>query len=146
MISDLFLNDIFLATIISLCICQVWKTLQRWVEKKKLDIREIYSTGGMPSSHTTLVTAMTLSVGFHEGFSSSIFIVALFISAVIIRDAVGVRRTVDDLISYVNRIVKEKKIGLEQIIKIAGHTPVQVFVGFLLGAGVVMVMHFMRVM
>jgi acid phosphatase family membrane protein YuiD len=146
LVYELLTNQIFLATVVALVICQVWKTVHSWVEKKKMDLKEIYSTGGMPSSHTTLVTAMTISVGFQEGFASALFIVALFVSMVIIRDALGVRRTVDDLIRYVNRIVREKKIGLEQIIKIAGHTPVQVFVGLLLGAAVAIMMHFVQVM
>ena len=67
---------------------------------------------------------------------------SLFISAIIIRDALGVRRTVDDLIRYINKIIKEKKVGLKQIVKIAGHTPVQVIVGMFLGVIVSIVIHY----
>ena len=146
MVHAFFTNEVFLATIMAFVICQLWKTIGTWIKKKKFDIHQILTTGGMPSSHTTTVTALTISTGFQEGFASPLFIALFFISLIIIRDALGVRRTVDDLIRYVNRIIKEKKMGMDQIIKIAGHTPVQVCVGLLLGAAVAIVIQFMKVM
>lgn len=142
-ILELLTNKIAVTTVIALFTCQVWKVIHNLIETNKLNIKKIYATGGMPSSHTTLVAALTVSVGFNEGFTSNLFIISLFFSAIIIRDALGVRRTVDDLIKYVNKIVKENKFGLEQIVKIAGHTPVQVLVGALLGVGIAIISHFL---
>lgn len=142
---EIFTNEIFLATVVSFAACQLWKTVHNWIVARKFDVNQIFATGGMPSSHTTTVTALTISVGFSEGFASPLFISLIFISLIIIRDALGVRRLVDDIIRNMNMMIKGK-LGFKTIIQIAGHTPVQVLVGALLGAAVTIGMHFMRVM
>ena len=68
-----------------------------------------------------------------EGILSNLFLVSLVFSLIVIRDAIGVRRTVDDLISYVNKIIKRRRLGLKDITKITGHNPIQVFIGILIG-------------
>jgi uncharacterized protein len=138
----LFTNEIFIVTIISFAICQLVKTITGFIAKKKFDVSLLMATGGMPSSHTSTVTALTLGVGFSQGFASPLFVVTLFISLIVIRDALGVRRTVDSLIKYTNKLIKGKKLGLKQITKIAGHTPLQVFGGLLLGVVVTLIIHY----
>ena len=101
------------------------------------------ATGGMPSSHSTFVVSLALSIGFKEGFLSSIFLVSIGFALIIIRDAFGVRRTVDDLIKSVNKIIKSKKLKITSIRKIAGHTPVQVIIGTLLGVVIAVLIEFL---
>lgn len=141
-IKQLFMNEIFLSVLIATVICQVWKGIGRSITEKKIDWRQFYANGGMPSSHTTFVIALSLSVGFAEGFTSTIFLVALAFSLIIIRDAMGVRHIVDDVIKHVNAIMKKDKIEQPKITKTAGHTPFQVFVGLLLGLAVTIIVHY----
>ena len=141
MIQQLLTNNIFIAGIMALVVCHVWKVIHKSIKTKTLALKELYSTGGMPSSHTALVTAFTFRVGVQEGFSSAIFIISLFVSGIIIRDALGVRRTVDYLIQHMNKIIDKKNIKIAKINQIAGHTPLQVFVGFLVGVMITIIIH-----
>jgi acid phosphatase family membrane protein YuiD len=141
-IRQLFTNEIFLSVLIATAICQIWKGIGKSIEEKKLDWRQFYANGGMPSSHTTFVTSLSLSVGFVEGFTSTIFLVSLAFSLIVIRDAMGVRHIVDDVISHVNMLMKKEKISGDVIRKIAGHTPFQVVVGFILGIIITLIVHY----
>lgn len=99
-----------------------------------------WKTGGMPSSHSSMSSALTVAVGFEEGFTSSIFIVAFFFTCIVIRDSMGVRLLTGKLARKVNvlamdynrRELNEKKhIKISKIVE--GHTVSEVFVGIILG-------------
>src|SRR3990170_4411086 len=55
------------------------------------NVRSFLAVGGMPSSHTALVTAVTVSVAFVEGFSS-LFFVSLAFAVIVVHDALKVRK------------------------------------------------------
>lgn len=141
MIEQIITNRIIQSVVLTTFVCQVWKVLHKVIWEKKWDLGVFWATGGMPSSHTTLVVALTLSVGYAEGWLSTIFLVTLGFSLLFIRDAIGVRRTVDDLIKTVNNIIKHKKLEFDMIRKIAGHTPVQAFIGALIAAVITIAIH-----
>ncbi|MBI5398138.1 divergent PAP2 family protein, partial [Candidatus Woesearchaeota archaeon] len=130
--SPLIQNEIIVSVVAAFAVCQCIKLITASAERKKFTPGVIFETGGMPSTHSAFVASLALSVGFVEGFLSSIFLLALGIAMVVIRDAIGVRRTVDDLIHAVNSIIQTKRMRMEHIRVIAGHTPVQVFVGVVL--------------
>jgi len=100
--------------------------------------------GGMPSSHTAFVAALATMVGLREGFDSAVFAVALLVFIVVVRDAVGFRREIGRNATLTNTIgkavLKNKKINWlpERI----GHTVPQVFVGFLFGSGIAVILFF----
>lgn len=98
----------------------------------------LWRTGGMPSSHSSLVTSLCVSIGFRNGLQSDLFIFSLCFFLVVIRDAFGVRRSSGIQAKKLNEIgneLKDKKIienykGLKEV---DGHTPMEVLCGCLFG-------------
>ncbi len=133
MIQELVTNQIFVSVLITGFISEIWKFMDTSIRAKKIKWKVIFATGGMPSSHSSFVLSIATSVGLVEGFTSSIFLVALGFAMIVFRDAFGVRRAVDNLSNTINGIIQEKKLGITQIFKIAGHTPVQAIVGAVVG-------------
>jgi acid phosphatase family membrane protein YuiD len=132
-IKEFLTNPVFLSVMIAAVICEVWKFIDGSVRAKKISWSALFDTGGMPSSHANFVCAIATAVGLVEGFTSSIFFVSAGLAVIVVRDAFGVRRDVDKMAKTINDIIKEKKIGIQQILKITGHSPVQVVAGTLLG-------------
>ena len=93
--------------------------------------------GGMPSSHTAVVVSLTTMVGKSEGITSPIFGVALIFAFIVMYDAAGVRRAAGKQAELLNKIVNTPGLtGVqvsEKLVEVLGHTPVQVFVGALIG-------------
>lgn len=133
MLKELITNQIFLSVIITVVICEVWKFIDSSMRKKRIDWSALVTTGGMPSSHATFVCAIAVSVGMVEGFASTVFFISAGLAIIVVRDAFGVRRDVDKVAKTVNEIIKDKKLGINEIMKITGHTPVQVVVGSIAG-------------
>ena len=141
-IKALFLNPIFLSTACALCIAQVLKTVifilsgRRGKTKELIEIT-IWRTGGMPSSHAAVVSAMTTSIAFVEGIASNLFVFSFWFMLVVIRDAVGVRRSAGLLARALNNLgrqISEKNdVNFNPVKEIQGHTPLEVAVGILLG-------------
>jgi len=97
--------------------------------------------GGMPSSHSALVTGLGVSVGFLCGFASVEFAISAVFAAIVMYDAAGVRLSVSRQSVVLNRILQELRERRPQDIprdvrELIGHTPFQVFAGAILGGGV----------
>lgn len=97
----------------------------------------VWRTGGMPSSHSSMVTALATSIGFSNGVGSPIFTLSLFYGILIIRDALGVRRAAGVQAQVLNRLGAQLARGglvdFEPVKEVIGHTPSEVSVGVLLG-------------
>ena len=106
----------------------------------------LFSTGGMPSSHSATVLALTTAAALHEGLGSPSFAIGCILSIIVIIDAVGVRYETGKQSKMLNKIVKEMFTDTEHaethFKEFIGHTPLQVFVGALLGIGVGVAMFF----
>jgi len=149
-IKSLFENIIFLSTITSLFVAQILKmvlfVLSR-KDKKKLAILEtlFWRTGGMPSSHSALVCSLATSTGIKEGIASNFFIFSLVFAMVVLRDSMGVRRSAGLQARALNSLGKQSvdKIGIDfsSVKEIQGHTPLEVFVGSLLGITIAVLFH-----
>ncbi len=92
----------------------------------------------MPSSHSALVACICTMIGFHAGITSDVFLLSLCFYLVTIRDAVGVRRANGIHAKRINEIgefLREKGLYKEyqKLKEVDGHTPMEVFVGSLLG-------------
>ena len=91
----------------------------------------------MPSSHSSLVTALCTSIGFKHGVTSDIFLLALAFMLVVIRDAVGVRRSSGIQAKTLNELgnqLKEKNlVDFKPVKEVQGHKPLEVIMGCLLG-------------
>jgi acid phosphatase family membrane protein YuiD len=96
-----------------------------------------FSTGGMPSSHSALMTGMTCAIGLFDGVRTPVFALAVAISMVIIYDAAGIRRQAGIHASRINMMINELFSGHPvseiQLKEVLGHTPRQVLAGTLLG-------------
>ncbi|MDR3161052.1 MAG: divergent PAP2 family protein [Spirochaetaceae bacterium] len=137
-----FENPIFLSSVSSWLFSQLVKTVVVLLRSPGKSIREIlatiaWRTGGMPSSHSSLVAAMTVSVAFKEGIQSNLFIVSFCFAMVVMRDAIGVRRSSGlqaRTLNMLGRYTAEKlAIEYHPVKEIQGHTPLEVLVGALLG-------------
>ena len=105
------------------------------------DVRHLLSEyGGMPSSHSAFVISLVTTIGLSEGLSSPMFAVALVYALITIRDAIGLRRTLERQSTILNALLKqngsEKNKELPTLPEHVGHTPTQVFAGSVLGASV----------
>jgi len=141
-IKSLFENIIFLSTVTSLCVAQILKMVTYVFthrNKKLLDIIEamIWSTGGMPSSHSAIVCSLATSTGIKEGIASNYFIFSLFFALIVLRDSFGVRRAAGLQAKALNSLGKQsaEKTGLEfqSVKEIHGHSLLEVLAGASLG-------------
>lgn len=132
-----FHNKIFLSGFIAWSIAQVLKIVTHYIQHKELDLTRIVGSGGMPSSHSSLVMGISTGIGIKYGWGSDIYILALVFSVIVMYDASGVRRSVGKQAIILNRIIKNlyqhKKIQEAKLKEFVGHTPKEVFAGALLG-------------
>ena len=140
--TQLLRNDVFLSAALSLFMAQFVKALIILLTKRKAGLSEIISTlvwrtGGMPSSHSALVLAITTSIGYSSGVNSDVFVLSFFFSLVVIRDAMGVRRAAGVQARSLNalgaRLSKRLHIQFKPVKEINGHTFPQVLAGSLMG-------------
>ena len=120
MFYEFVVSQIFASVVVASVICQIWKFIGKSFMTKRLDWYSLIATGGMPSSHATFVCALAVSVGMVDGFLDSIFFVAAGFAIIVVRDAFGVRHTVDRLNRNVNEIIRKKKIVVV-LLKIVNH-------------------------
>ena len=75
-------------------IAQFYKFVVFFLANKQINFKRLFQTGGMPSSHSSFMMAMTISTGLIAGFDSVVFAIALTIALVVMYDAAGLRRAV----------------------------------------------------
>lgn len=125
------------AAMISWAIAQGSKIILTLITEKRFDATRIVGTGGMPSSHSALVMALTFSVGKYNGFGSPLFAMALIFSFVVMYDAAGIRRAAGKQAEIINMLLLKHEVpDMEKLKELLGHTPLEVFVGGLLGIAV----------
>ena len=129
-----------LPALLAWAIAQVLKVCIISVRKRHLDLRVLAETGGMPSSHSAIVAALTTAVGRLNGVTSDVFAIALIFSIVVMYDAQGVRRAAGRQAAILNRLVDDlmARQGFHEtrLRELLGHTPVEVLVGAALGIAV----------
>ena len=134
----------FLAVFLAWILAQTVKVILGIIREKRFNFRWLVSTGGMPSTHSAAVAALSTVVGFYYGFGSIVFAITIVFSLVIMFDAAGVRRNVGRQASLLNQIVDdiyEKGAVKETRVRdLLGHTPIEVFVGAAIGILVVIVL------
>ena len=88
-------------------IAQLIKVFIYIITHKKINFKIFTTTGGMPSSHTAGVIALSTSVGIIEGFDSMFFAISIGFSLVVMQDASGIRRAAGKTAATLNRLVDE---------------------------------------
>lgn len=136
-------NPVWLACVFSWLIAQFIKTSISLIYGRIHSLTDlfenlIWKTGGMPSSHSALVTSLCVTIGFRNGIGSDIFIFSLVFFFVVIRDAFGVRRSTGIQAKKLNELGSELSrkniISSYKVLKeVLGHTPTEVICGCVLG-------------
>lgn len=147
-------------SIIAMMLAQLLKLPIQYIFDKKWTPSIIFSTGGMPSSHSAFVTALTLSLALTEGVTSPYFAISFVLAGVVIHDAVGIRReagkhatVLNQMSEEVESLVKEFRKGedrdnivIESRLKeLLGHEPIEALTGTLFGVAVVLITYFLFV-
>ena len=134
------MNLVLLFSVISWAVAQVLKVLIVLVWNRELNIRRILSSGGMPSSHSATVCACATTTGLTCGFQSASFGIAAILAFIVMYDAVNVRRETGEQSKVLNYIMENWDEGTakpelfgRELKELIGHTPLQVFVGSVLG-------------
>ncbi len=130
------LNPFWIALSLGFLI-QACKGIAFFLREKRWNFQRFVQTGGMPSSHSASVAALSTTVGLNEGFRSTLFGVTLFFSLIVMYDAAGLRRAAGRQASILNRLIAEhhtlRDFRDRRLMELLGHTPFEVFVGALLG-------------
>ncbi len=116
---------------------QLFKVITDLIRNRRLNVKRIIGAGGMPSSHSAVVTSLAVLVGKEYGFDSGIFAISLIMAFVVMYDAAGVRRAAGKQARIINKILDTPGLSVEEVqgklVEALGHTPVQVFVGAVIG-------------
>ena len=136
--NELLKNKLLWIPIITWFLVQLFKLIVEIVtnRKEKINFRRIFGAGGMPSSHTACITSLATSIGIVEGFGSTTFALAAVFSFIVMYDAAGVRRAAGKQARVLNKIIESggKEINVqEKLVEFIGHTPIEVFVGMVVG-------------
>lgn len=145
---ELLTNFPLLSSLAAIIFAQVIKVPIQFIVSRKLDWSLVTSTGGMPSSHSAAVTALSTAVALDHGLGSSLFAVSAIFAVITMFDATGVRRHAGEQATVLNKLVidfnrlvheakdfpkaenKEKQKKLKELL---GHQPIEVFFGGLTG-------------
>ena len=129
-----------LAPIVAWSICQVAKVTLVSIRQRRLNLRALADTGGMPSSHSAIVMGLTAAISKYSGFASAPFAIALIFSFVVMYDAAGLRRAAGRQAEVLNRLVEDlvhmRGVQEQRLRELLGHTPVEVLVGAVIGIAV----------
>ncbi len=134
-------NDILIATIASNFLAQFLKVLTNYIRTHRINWKIAVSTGGNPSSHTSTVTTLTILLGERYGLGSPFFTISFILAAIVVIDALSVRREVGEHSKTMNEIFLEtpwgrkiaEMIDVKKFKELIGHSGLEVFMGFLLG-------------
>lgn len=104
------------------------KFLANYFFYSTLNLKLSFSNGGFPSVHTATIVTTTTYIGFHDGFNSSIFILALTLAFIVMIDATHLRRSIGKHAFILNQMMGKKELHEKE-----GHTYFQVIAGAILG-------------
>ena len=136
-IPGIFYNAILVSAVTAWTIAQILKIAVSLILLRKLDFQLIFSSGGFPSSHSAIVSALALGIGKYYGWDSPIFAVAAVFGMIVLYDAAGVRRAAGKQAEVLNQLVERLSPSLnfdqERLKELIGHTPLEVLGGVSVG-------------
>ncbi|HZM20252.1 MAG TPA: divergent PAP2 family protein [Anaerolineales bacterium] len=134
---DVFQNKALVAGLIAWSLAQVIKIPLDFFRTRRWNWALFFTTGGMPSSHSSLITATTLAVGLYYGFDNPVFALGVAITMIVTYDAAGVRQQAGIHARRINVLFEEllhgHPINQRDLREVIGHTPLEVAGGILLG-------------
>lgn len=139
-------NKVIDVVFVSMAIAQIYKVVEPFFTKKKFILSRLWETGGMPSSHSSSVSALSTAVALTNGVSSIDFAICVVFSIVVMYDASGIRKAAGEHAGVLNEItdfftdVFGQTFQNGRLKELLGHSFIEVFVGALLGIGVALIM------
>jgi len=144
MLNDMLSNRVLVTALIAWLMGQFLKFPLDFILNRTWNWGVILHAGGMPSSHSAMMTATTLAIGLFHGFGNPLFGLAVAISMIVIYDATGVRRQAGLHAKVINEIVQEIFAGHplpeKQLREVLGHTSFEVIAGVILGVAIALLM------
>ena len=135
--SEIFFNRALWAAATAVLVAQILKVFWVLLVERRWWLRMFIEAGGMPSSHSAMVSALATSTGIQAGWNSPLFAVAAIFAAVVMYDAAGVRRAAGMQAEVLNKIIDDlyqgRPIRFERLKELLGHSPIEVLAGALLG-------------
>jgi len=136
-LADIFQNKALIAGLAAWAVAQLLKMPLDYIRSRHWNWSLLLTTGGMPSSHSALVTATTLAIGLYYGFDNPTFALGVVITMVVTYDAAGVRQQAGIHAQRINMLFEElmrgHPIDEKDLREVIGHTPLEVAGGILLG-------------
>lgn len=140
--SEIFSNRVLGISVFACFLAQFIKIFTG--KEKRIQFSRIFTSGGMPSSHSSFVTSLGVLVGIERGFDSIDFAIVAVFALIIMYDASGVRRAVGKQATILNQILddihRKKHIEQQKLKELIGHTPKEVWFGALLGIATALIM------
>ena len=138
--------ELISAGIVAAVLAQIIKFIGHIIRYREINFQVLFTTGGMPSSHSAGVCAMATSAGLIRGFESVEFAIATGLALVVMYDAAGIRRAAGKMAVTLNKMMDdiykpEHTSTSERLKELLGHTPFEVFVGCLWGIFVAWAIH-----
>lgn len=135
---EVFFQYKYLITPFFIWFCiQAFKVFYDLVTTKKFNFKRILGAGGMPSSHSAVVTGLATMIGKSQGIESPMFALSVVFAFVVMYDAAGIRRAAGKQAKLLNKIVETPGLSgvqvSEKLVEVLGHTPTQVLVGAIIG-------------
>jgi hypothetical protein len=134
---DVFQNKALIAGVSAWLLAQIIKIPLEYLRTKKWNWALFFTSGGMPSSHSSLMTATTLAIGLYHGFAHPAFALGVAITMIVTYDAAGVRHQAGMHARRINVLFEEllhgHPISEKDLREVLGHTPLEVTGGILLG-------------
>ena len=155
---DLLYNFPLWAALSAICFAQTIKVLLHWLALREWNWHLLFSTGGMPSSHSAAVTALSTGVALETGMDSAVFAVSAIFAIITMFDATGVRRqageqaiVLNQLVADFNKFVEEAKMWQKkeeqekqkELKELLGHKPIEVLFGGLTGILLTLGLHYL---
>jgi acid phosphatase family membrane protein YuiD len=140
---SIFNNPTLAVALVSWVLGQTIKLVIEYIYTRHWDGSLLFRAGGMPSSHSALMSSVALSTGLYDGFNSPVFALAVAISLVVIYDATGIRRQAGIHAQKINLLINElfsgQPISEDQLREVLGHSPLEAAGGVVLGIAVALV-------
>lgn|SRR5574341_1773312 len=137
---QLWANDVLWLSVIVSSLAQGLKPFIHHLRTGEFDWHQLAGTGGMPSSHSAMVSALATGVGLENGFDSGLFAIATIFAMIVTYDAAGVRRQAGTHARALNQIIAELLSGhpMEEIQfnELLGHSKIEVLAGVLFGISI----------
>ncbi len=131
-------NIPLIAALLAWALAQIIKLPANYALTKKWDWSLLLQAGGMPSSHSALISATAYAIGLTSGIDSSLFALALIMAMIVIYDATGIRRQAGIHAQIINAMVNELLEGHQlqshrKLLEVLGHSPMEALIGVILG-------------